>query len=165
MSTNVVEIDQVKPDIDDFETGTILNPLAEDFTHAYGGRAITVPAGKKVKAYRFVKTEVENEKTGKMELKKKKEEYEKIIPGEKQMQLPIAVHVVNHLAQKIVRAKHRAFVGGIKDEKKKEIESSKPIPDYKGKVWKKMKELTKTDSNFFDDVDEHGKSNEEKFVS
>jgi hypothetical protein len=161
MPTNIVEIDQVKPDVDELAMGTIKNPLEEEFMHEYAGRKIFVPAGKKQKALRFVEKEVKDEKTGKMTTKKVREEYDKIIPGEKEIQLPVAVHIAHHLAQKIIRAKHKEFLDSITEKEEYRIECAKPIPDYKGKVWEKMKELVETDSDFFDD-DREGGSNKEK---
>lgn len=91
-----------------------------------------------------------------------------VIPAEseKQFPLPVAVHMVKHLAEKIIRAEFRKKIAAIKDTKTKELESSKPIPDYKGKIWEKMRELCQTDSDFFDDPkkDEKGESNKDKFI-
>ena len=115
MPTNVVEIDQVKPDVDELAMGKIKNPLDEEFVHEYAGRPIKVPAGKKQKAFRFVEKEVEEK--GKKVTKKVREEYDKIIPGELDIQLPVAVHIAHHLAQKIVRAKHREYLATITDRK------------------------------------------------
>lgn len=131
MANNVVDIDQIPPDIDPMAVGVVKNPLKEDFTHAYAGKELTIPAEE-----------------------------------EKQFPLPVAVHLVKHLAEKIIRAEFRKRIAGIKDSKQKELESSKPIPDYKGKIWEKMKELCQTDSNFFDDPkkDEKGESNKDKFI-
>ena len=163
MATNIVDIDQVTPDIDELEIGIVKNPLSEDFTHPYAGRPLTIPAGKKQKAFRFVEVE-EKDKDGKVVKKKKREEYTKITGGQKEFPLYVAVHLAKHLAEKIIRAEHKEYINGIKDEKKREMEASKPIPDYKGKIWKKMKELVETDSDFFGKKDEFGKTNEEKFV-
>lgn len=163
--SNIVDIDQVKPDIDEMAVGVVKNPLTEEFKHPYAGRMLTLLAGKEENAYRFVKTQVKDEKTGEMVEKKKKQEYIKVIPSKKQFPLYVAVFLADHLAQKIVRAENREYVNGIKDEKKREIESGKPIADFQRKVWAKMKELVETESNFFDDKDKFGKTNEEKFVS
>ncbi len=114
MATNIVDIDQVPPDIDPMAVGVIKNPLKEDFTHAYAGKDLTIPA-----------------------------------EGEKQFPLTVAVHLAKHLAEKIIRAEFRKRIAGIKDAKNKELEAAKPIPDYKGKIWEKMKELVDTDSDFF----------------
>ena len=163
MATNVVDISQVKPDIDEMAVGIVKNPFLEDFTHPYAGRPLTIPAGKEQKAFRFVEVE-EKDKNGKVVKKKKKEEYTKIIAGKKQFPLYVAVHLAKHLAEKIIRAEHRKYIEGIKDDKKRDIEAAKPIPDYKGKIWRKMKELVETDSDFFNEKDEFGKTNEEKFT-
>jgi hypothetical protein len=45
MSTGIVDIDQVQPDIDPMEVGIVNNPLKEDFTHPYNGKPLTIPAG------------------------------------------------------------------------------------------------------------------------
>lgn len=166
MATNIVDIDQVKPDIDEMAIGVVKNPFTEDFIHAYAGKPQTIPAGKAVTKYRMVDKEVEEKgKNGLISIvtKKVREEYEEVVPGQKQFPLYVAVHLAKHLAEKIIRAEFRAFINGIQDEKKKEIESGKPIADYKGKIWNKMKELVETDSDFFEEKDEHGESNEDKF--
>lgn len=156
MATNIVDIEQLDPDIDEMAVGVVKNPLLEEFSHPYAKKILTVPAGKKQKAFRFVKVEGTE--------KKKREEYTKVIAGEKQFPLYIAVHLAKHLAEKIIREEHRKFIDGITDDKKRDIESGKPIPDYKGKVWKKMKELVDTDSDFFGKEDKYGKTNKEKFT-
>jgi hypothetical protein len=73
------------------------------------------------------------------------------VPGKKQFPLYVAVHLAKHLSEKIIRAEFRTRIAGIKDVKEKESESAKPIPDYKGKVWEKMKELVETDNDFFEE--------------
>lgn len=131
MTTNIVDIDQVKPDINPLETGAIHNPLKEDFTHAWAGENLTIPA-----------------------------------EGSKVFPLPVCVHLAKHLAEKIIRAEHRKMIAAIKDSAKRTAESEKAIPDYKGKIWAKMKELVETDSDFFDDGIKEGEnaSNKEKFL-
>jgi len=164
MATNVVDINQVPPDVDEMEVGTVKNPLTEEFIHPYAGKEQVIPAGKEEKAFRFVKVEEKDEKTGKIIEKKKKEEYMKVIPGEKQFPLYVALHLANHLAKKIITTEFKKRISEIKDEKKREIEAGKPIPDFKGKVWDKMKELVETDSKFFDEKDVYGESRKENFV-
>lgn len=127
MAQNIVDIDQVPPDIDPMAVGVIKNPLKEDFTHSYAGKELTIPAEE-----------------------------------EKQFPLTVAVHLAKHLAEKIVRAEFRKRIAGIKDAKMKELESSKPIPDYKGKIWEKMRELVQTDSDFFNEEVKEGKSESNK---
>lgn len=131
MTTNIVDIDQVKPDVDPLENGVLNNPLKEDFTHAYAGREFTIPA-----------------------------------EGSLSQSLPVIVHLAKHLAEKIVRAEFRRSINAIKDADKRQKASEKPIPDYKGKIWAKMKELVETDSDFFNDGVKEGEnaSNEEKFL-
>lgn len=126
---NTVDINQVPPDIDPLEVGVITNPLKEDFTHAFGGKDLTIPAGEG-----------------------------------KQFPLYVAVHLSKHLAEKIIRAENRARISKIKDEKLQEAESRKSIPDYKGKIWEKMKELVQTDSDFFSREDERGQTEKDKFI-
>lgn len=130
MATNIVDIDQVTPDIDPMEVGTINNPTNADFTHAYAGKEITIPAGES-----------------------------------KQFPLTVCVHLAKHLAEKMIRSEFKKKIAGIKDPKTKEIESAKPIPDYKGKIWEKMKELVETESTFFTGEAAEGEiSNKEKFI-
>ena len=131
MATNIVDIDQIPPDVDPMAVGVVKNPLKDDFIHAFAGKEYTIPA-----------------------------------EGEMQFPLPAAVHFAKHLAEKIVRAEFRKKIAGIKDAKTKEIEAAKPIPDYKGKIWEKMKELCQTDSDFFDDPEKESKeeSNKDKFI-
>ena len=129
MSTGIVDIDQIPPDIDPLALGVIKNPLKEDFSHGYAGRPITIPA-----------------------------------EGEKQYPLTVCVHIAKHLAEKIIRDEFRKKINMIKDAKAKEIASAKPIPDYKGKIWEKMKELVTTDSDFFNDTPAKGETNKEKFL-
>jgi len=126
---NTVDINQVPPDIDPLEVGVITNPLDEDFTHAYGGKDLTIPAGES-----------------------------------KQFPLYVAVHLAKHLAEKMVRAENRNRILKIKDEKVRSEESRKTIPDYKGKIWEKMKELVETDSTFFTQEDERGQTAKDKFI-
>ena len=146
MATNIVDIDQVKPDIDDMAVGVITNPLSEDFTHEWAGKPQTIPAAKVE----------EQEVDGK--IKKVK------IEGKKQFPLPVAVHLVKHLAEKIIRDEFRKKVGAIKDPKERELEAAKPIPDYKGRIWEKMKELCETDSDFFEEKGLGEEGNKEKFI-
>ncbi len=122
MATNIVDIDQVVPDIDPMEVGVINNPLKEDFTHAYAGKDLTIPAGES-----------------------------------KQFPLYVTVHLAKHLAEKIIRAEFKKKIELIKSKELKEAESAKPIPDYKGKIWEKMKELVTTDSEFFGKEEEKAK--------
>jgi hypothetical protein len=130
MSTeNTVDINQVPPDIDPLEVGIIKNPLDEDFTHAYGGKDLTIPAGEG-----------------------------------KQFPLYVAVHLAKHLAEKIIRAEFRKGVAKIKDEKLREAESRKSIPEYKSRIWEKMKELVETESTFFTKEDERGETGKDKFI-
>ena len=161
MATNIVDIDQVEPDIDEMAVGTVKNPLLEEFSHAYAGKVQTIPAATvKIKTVK-VKKEVPKEKDGKPVLDENQqpvmvqkyfdEEVEEIVPGKKQFPLYVAVHLAKHLSEKIIRAEFRTRIAGIKDVKEKESESAKPIPDYKGKVWEKMKELVETDNDFFEE--------------
>ena len=154
MATNIVDIEQVPPDIDPMEVGTVLNPFTEDFTHDYAGKPQTIPAATERIKKRQVEKEVEEEdKEGNKKIVTKKvwEEYKEIVPGKKQFPLYVAVHLAKHIAQRIIREENRARVEAITDEKKRELESAKPIPDYKGKIWAKIKELVESDSKFFDD--------------
>jgi len=169
MANNVVDIDQVPPDIDPLAVGVVKNPLKEEFTHAFAGKPLTLPAATVKVKEKMVEKEVEEEgKDGvkKIVKKKFKEEYEEITPSEKQFPLTVSVHLAKHLAEKIIRAEFRKRVAGIKDDKVRDIESGKPIPDYKGKIWNKMKELVETDSDFFDDGIKEGQneSNMDKFI-
>jgi hypothetical protein len=138
MATNVVDIDQVPPDIDDLAVGVIKNPLTEDFSHEWAGKMQTIPAAT-----------VE----GKVK-----------VEGRKQFPLPVAVHLAKHLAEKIIRDEFRKKIAAIKDPKEKELESGKPIPDYKGRIWEKMKELVETDSDFFEEKGLGNDGNKEKFI-
>jgi hypothetical protein len=152
MATNIVDIDQVPPDIDPMAVGVVKNPLFEEFTHEYAGKPLTIPAATKKIIKVEEEQEVKDEKTGAMKTVKVK--VEKEVPdkvGEREFPLYVAVHLAHHLAQKIIRAEHRSALDKIVDERKKELESAKPIPDYKGKCWEMMKELVETDSDFFEE--------------
>ena len=154
MATNIVELDQIPPDIDPLEVGIVLNPFKEDFVHPYAGKDQTIPAATVKIKEKTVEKEVEEEdKEGNKKLVKKKikEEYEEVTPGRKQYPLYVAVHLAKHIAQRIIREEHRKYLAGIAGEEKQRMESLKPIPDYKGKVWAKMKELVISDSKFFQD--------------
>jgi hypothetical protein len=131
MAESVVDIEQVEPDIDPMMIGTILNPLTEDFVHAYAGKDITVPAAT------VTEGSLDGKKKGKVE------------PGKVQYPLPVCIHIAKHLAEKIIRAEHHGKIAEIADEKRRDEESRKAIPDYKGKIFEKMKELVITDSDFF----------------
>lgn len=152
MATNIVDIDQVPPDIDPMAVGVVTNPLYEDFTHEYGGKPLTIPASTKKIIKVEEEQEVVDEKTG--ELKKIKVKVEKEVVdklGKKQFPLYVAVHMAHHIAQKIIRAENRARIEKITDREEKMIESAKPIADYKGKCWEMMKQLVETDSDFFEE--------------
>lgn len=154
MANNVVDIEQVPPDIDPMEVGVVSNPFPYEFTHPYAGKPQTIPAGKVVKKERTVEKEVEEEdKEGNKKLvtKKVKEQYEEIVPGKKSFPLYVAVHMAKHIAQKLIREENRNRIMAIADTAEREKESAKPIPDYKGKVWNKIKELVESDSKFFGD--------------
>lgn len=159
MATNIVDIDQVPADIDDMAVGIVKNPLFEPFTAQWASKDFTIPAATgKMKTVK-VRKEVPKEKDGQPVLDENQqpimvgkyfeEEVEEVTPGKKQFPLPAAVHIAKHLAEKIIRTEFRKGIEAIKDVEAKRIESAKPIPDYKGKVWEKMKELVETDSDFF----------------
>jgi len=175
MATNIVDIDQVEPDIDEMAVGTVRNPLSEAFSHPYAGKVQTIPAATvKIKTVK-VKKEVPKEKDGKPVLDENQqpvmvqkyfdEEVEEIVPGKKQFPLYVAVHLSKHLAEKIIRAEHRAGINAIADVEAKRIESAKPIPDYKGKIWEKMKELVETDSDFFEEKGKGADGMKERFTA
>ena len=127
---NTVDINLVPPDIDPLEVGVVKNPLTEDFTHAYGGKDLTIPA-----------------------------------KGEKQFPLYVAVHLSKHFAEKIIRDENRKRILKIANEKVRDEQSRKAIPDYKGKIWELMRELVVTDSDFFGKKDEKGEEeNKAKFI-
>jgi hypothetical protein len=165
MATNIVDIDQVEPDIDPMAVGVVRNPLFEDFTHNYAGKPQTIPAATKKIKVETVEKEVIDEKTGEKKMVKEKIEKEVLDKvGKKQFPLYVAVHMANHLAQKIIRAEYRAGIAAIADDKKRELESAKPIPDYKGKVWEMMKELVETDSDFFEEKGLGSDGMKERFI-
>lgn len=162
MATNIVDIDQVPADIDDLSVGIVKNPLFEPFTAQWAKKDLTIPAAVgKTKIVKVRKEVPKLDKEDKEVLDEKKqpimvgkyfeEEVEEVVPGKKQFPLPAAVHIAKHLAEKIIRAEFRAHIASIVDTEAKRIESAKPIPDYKGKVWEKMKELVETDSDFFEE--------------
>jgi hypothetical protein len=165
MATNIVDIDQVPPDIDPMAVGVVKNPLFEEFTHAYAGKPLTIPAATTKKIKVEEEQDVKDEKTGeikKVKVKVEKEVLDKV--GKKEFPLYVAVHMAHHLAQKIIRAEHRAGIAAIVDEKKRELESAKPIPDYKGKCWEMMKELVDTDSDFFEEKGLGSDGMKERFI-
>lgn len=139
MAESVVDIDQVAPDIDPLAIGTIINPLEVEFSHAFGGKDITLPAA----------TIEEVEKTVGEGDKAKTKMVRTLVPSESTFPLPVCVHLAKHLAEKIIRDEHFSGVEAIKDEKRRYEEERKAIPDYKGRIFEKMKELVKTDSDFF----------------
>lgn len=141
MAESTVDIDQVPPDIDPLAVGVILNPLEEAFTHQFAGKDVTVPA-----AHYEVE---EGEEAGEGEAKKGKKKG-KLVYGRVQYPLPVCVHIAKHLAEKIIRAEFRAGIEAIKDEKLRDEKSRKAIPDAKGRIFEKMKELVETDSDFFE---------------
>jgi len=169
MATNIVDIDQIPPDIDEMAVGTVSNPLKEEFSHPYAGKVQTIPAATvKVRTVKVEKEVEETDKDGKTKVVKKKveEEVEDIVPGKKQFPLYVAVHLAKHLAERIIREEFRNKIATITDVKEREIESAKPIPDYKGKIWEKMKELCATDSDFFVEPEnpDDQNSNKNKFL-
>jgi len=131
MTTGIVDIENVTPDIDPLAQGILHNPLKEDFTHAFAGKEFTVPA-----------------------------------EGTLSQSLQVVVHLAKHLAEKIVRAEFRKRIAAIKEPEKRQKESEKPIPDYKGKIWSLMKELVETDSDFFGEEIKEGENenNKAKFL-
>lgn len=139
MAESVVDIDQVTPDIDPLAIGTILNPLEEEFTHPFGGKPITLPAAS---VQEVEKTVGEGDKA-------KTKTVKTLVPSESTFPLPVCVHIAKHLAEKIIRDEHFSGIEAIKDEKRRYEEERKAIPDYKGRIFEKMKELVKTDSDFF----------------
>lgn len=132
MAESTVDIDQVPPDIDPMATGVILNPLSEEFVFGFAGKEYTIPAASE--------ESVEGE-----DGKKKKT----LVAGRREFPLTACVHFAKHLAEKIIRDEHRKGVLAIKDDKRRDDESRKAIPDYKGKIFEKMKTLVITDSDFF----------------
>lgn len=165
MATNIVDIDQVQPDIDPMAVGVVKNPLFEEFTHPYAGKPLTIPAATKKLITVEKEVEEKDEKTGAMKtvkIKVKEEVLDKV--GKKEFPLYVAVHIAHHLAQKIIRAEHRAGIALITDEKKRDIESAKPIADYKGKCWELMKELVDTDSDFFEEKGLGSDGMKERFI-
>ena len=140
MAESTVDIEQVPPDIDPMAVGVILNPLEEEFTHQFAGKDVTVPAA------RYEGGEEGEEGEGEAKKGKKKG---KLVPGRAQYPLPVCVHIAKHLAEKIIRDEFRAGIAQIKDEKVRDEQSRKAIPDYRGRIFEKMKELVETDSDFF----------------
>ncbi len=110
---NTIPIEEVPEDIDSMATGTIMNPLKEDFVHAFKGKEVTLLA--------------ESES--------------------KPMPLPMAAHLAKHLAIKIVRDRHRAGIAKIRDDKKRDEESRKAIPNYKGQIFEEIKNILKPIEN------------------
>lgn len=127
MAENTVDIDQVEPDIDPLAVGIIKNPLMEDFTHQFAGKDITIPAA----------TEKKDGKTS------------VIVPGQAQYPLPVCVHIAKHLAEKIIRDEFRSKVTSITDDKVRDEESRKAIPNSRERIFEKMAELVETESDFF----------------
>lgn len=165
MAINIVDIDQVPPDIDPMAVGTVKNPLFEEFTHPYAGKPQTIPAATKKLVTLEKEVEEKDEKTGSIKMVKikvKEEVLDKV--GKKEFPLYVAVHMAHHLAQKIIRAENRARVELITDEKKRDIESAKPIADYKGRCWELMKELVDTDSDFFEEKGKGEDGMKERFI-
>jgi hypothetical protein len=161
MATNIVDIDQVEPDIDPMAVGVVTNPLYEDFTHEYAGKPITIPASTK-KRTEIIEKEVENAK-GEIVIKKEKKEIPASV-GKKELPLYVAVHMAHHLAQKIIRQENKDRIAKITDKEEKTIESAKPIADYKGKCWEMMKQLVETESDFFDEKGLGADGMKERFI-
>lgn len=140
MAESTVDIEQVPPDIDPMAVGVIRNPLEEDFTHQFAGKDVTVPAAQ----YEEVEEVVGEGDAAKKKTKKK------LVFGKAQYPLPVCVHIAKHLAEKIIRDEFRKGIMNIKDEKLRDEQSRKAIPDYKGRIFEKMKELVETESDFFE---------------
>lgn len=134
MAEGTVEIGQVPEDIDPMKIGTILNPTSEDFVHQFAGKDIVVP---------MATVEKDPEDARKKGV---------IVPGRIQYPLPVCIHIAKHLAEKIIRTENRERIEKITDDKLRDEESRKSIPNYKGRIFDKMKELVETDSDFFSDT-------------
>lgn len=142
----IQEIEAVTPDVTMLETGTVTNPLDEDFVCVYDGKyRITVPAkGKKIIALpialhvakhlsdRIVHAEWEAE-TLKMATRKVETKEESIDDKGKAQTIS---RFTDHIDEKLLfEARKRA------------------IPNYKDKLWQTMKTIVKSDSKFFKDKD------------
>jgi hypothetical protein len=67
--------------------------------------------------------------------------------------LPMAIHVAFHLCEQEIRRAFKGKVSLIEDDKKRDEESRKAIPEYKGKILAMMKTIVKTNSDYLDKVD------------
>jgi len=133
MAEGIVDINQVPEDVDSLKIGVILNPTTEEFVHKYAGKDIVVPAG--------------TVEAGSIDGKRKSS----FIPGRVQYPLPVCIHIAKHLAERIVRKEEKDRIDAIKDDKLRDEESRKAFPNYKARIFDKMKEIVETDSDFFSD--------------
>lgn len=67
--------------------------------------------------------------------------------------LPMAMNIAFHLCEQEVRRAFKGKVSLIEDDKKRDEESRKAIPEYKGKILAMMKTIVKTKSDYLDKVD------------
>jgi len=138
-SDNIQDIENVPMDVDPTDMGTITNPLKETFICIYNGKKrITIKAGES-----------------------------------RTFPLNICIHVAKHLADRVVYANREKeilllstkevqdssgkYVKMI-DEKIMFEENKKAIPNYRERLWTEMKNVIKTDSNFFSSENARGKA-------
>lgn len=126
-----IHISQVPVDVDPAENGTVTNPFDKKVILGYNGRK-----------YLFKPKESRG------------------------FNLPICLHFANHLAQMVVIEEHEQKIVKMATKKAVALDGSKveqvdeellmklrkePIPSFRDAVWKKIKSLVKTDSDFFRD--------------
>lgn len=126
----ITEIENVPPDVDPTEIGSVHNPLTEDFVCIYNGRKrITIAAGDTRSFPLNICIHVAKHLADRIVYANREKEI-----------LKIATKEMENSDGKLVK---------ILDEKLLFNERKLPIVNYREKLWNEMKKIVKTDSKFF----------------
>lgn len=137
---DIVEIENVPPDVDPTEVGTVTNPMDVEFSCIYNRRKrITIKPGEK-KALPLT-----------IAIHAAKHLADRIIWAEREEEiLKIATKVVTGPDGKVIQESV--------DEKLKFEQEKLPIANYQARLWETMKKVVKTQSKFFKDKDAQRKA-------
>jgi hypothetical protein len=130
--SEITEIENVPPDVDPTEVGTVTNPLSEEFVCIYNGR-------------KRIKIQPKEAKTLPLNIciHVAKHLADRIVYGNREKEiLKIATKEMENSDGKLVK---------ILDEKLLFSERKLPIVNYREKLWTEMKKIVHTDSKFFSD--------------
>lgn len=128
----ITEIENVPPDVDPTEVGTVVNLLTEEFVCIYNGRKrIRIPAGDKKVLPLNICIHVAKHLADRIVYANREKEI-----------LKIATREVENSDGKLVK---------MLDEKILFNERKLPIINYREKLWTEMKKIVSTDSKFFSD--------------